>query len=213
MTRRLPLIYPIGLAAVIILSSGLFIGMLHQAAVKRQDERTEKTANTISDEVYQYANNKQSVPVSLAAAGIRKVPPTVTYQKLSRSSYNFCVVYRTAYVIPYHKGKNCQVSNVYIQPFIKNADGSYTVCGIKTNYYVNDGYVIPSTLRAPDVIDISDQIFIFSADSRAFNENCDELKHSDLHGGDKVDVFDITYPLDASGNITRGATSIFLKRT
>lgn len=73
--------------------------------------------------------------------------------------------------------------------------------------------MVPPTINQPDIVDISNMLLVFSDSSKAFNENCDELKQSDLHIGDKVTAFSIVYPLDASSNLTRSATSIFLKRT
>lgn len=119
--------YRIGLIIAIILSLGLFAAVLYQAGIKKQDERTQKIADDISSKLSNYVYDKQLVPESLASADIRKVPSAITYKKVDRTSYRFCVAYRSSYFGPYHKGGNCWVENAYLQPFIKNADGSYTV--------------------------------------------------------------------------------------
>jgi hypothetical protein len=214
MVRYIPRIYLAVLIVAVFVSAAVCIGVLHQAGLKKQDEKTQKSVIDISDKLYGYTDKKQSVPESLAAAGIRKVPSAITYKKLTSTKYKICADYKTAYAgYTYKKGKQCDTATAYLKPFVKNSDGGYTVCGVKTSYFSTDGLMIPLPFNQQNTISINNMLFIFSADSKAFNENCEELKQSDLHIGDKLDAFTIVHPRDASGNMTRPATTIFLKRT
>jgi hypothetical protein len=214
MARYIPRVYLAVLLLAILVSAVVCIGILHQAGLKRQDEKTQKTVVDISDKLYDYTDKKQSVPESLAAAGIYKVPPVITYKKLSSTKYRICADYKTSYgSYSYQKGWHCDTSTAYLKPFVKNSDGGYTVCGIKTTYFSTDGFMVPLAFNQQNTISINNMLFIFSPESKAFNEYCEELKQSDLHIGDKLDAFNIVYPVDAAGHITRPATTIFLKRT
>jgi hypothetical protein len=200
-----------GLIVVLLISFGLFAIVLHQAQLKKQDDRTQQAAYAVEDKLSNYVYNKQMVPESLAAAGIKKVPQGLTYKKVNRTTYKFCVTYRSSYNFSYHKGVNCQPTTVYLTPppaFVKNGDNTYTVCGIQAGYFSLDGFIVPPTVNTPNVVDINNQIYMFSAESRAFDEQCNELKQSDLHVGDKVDVFD---KLSSTNNTP--AVSTFLKRS
>jgi hypothetical protein len=214
MARYIPRVYLAVLITAVLVTAAVCMGILHQASLKKQDEKTQKTVTDISDKLYGYTSDKQSVPETLATAGIRKVPPDITYKKLSSTKYRICADYKTAYVsYLYKKGRHCDTSTAYLKPFVKNSDGGYTVCGIKTTYFSTDGFMVPLAFNQQNTISINNMLFIFSPESKAFNEYCEELKQSDLHIGDKLDAFNIVYPLDASGRITRPATTIFLKRT
>jgi hypothetical protein len=206
-------LYKIGVVVAVLISVGIFVGGVHWAHLKQQDERTENTAFTIGNKLSSYANDKQQLPASLGSAGIHTVPPTISYKKISATSYRLCVTYATNY--QGLKGKNCQVSQVYIQPFVKNSDGSYTVCGIKTNSYAIENTIVPSSASRSDgapIIDVGNELFVFSAGSKAFDEQCNPLAHTDLKVGDKVDVFDIVYPW-SPGTPLKPMVSIFLKRS
>jgi type II secretory pathway pseudopilin PulG len=255
--------YRIGLSVLGVLTLIVFALVLDQASANKQDVQTQDAANSIADKLNNYVNDKQIVPSSLAEAGIKNVPVTVSYQKKTSSVYVFCATYRTdnnglstagsliqnfmsngdqgnapnsyfggsqLYIDPtYHKGKNCQEIDTGItstsnsstnqaaptSPLIHNSDGSYTVCGVKTNYYDGEGHVTQTTAVTPSSISTDStsypyvgarQLFIFSPSSQVFDESCKTLSPSDLHIGDTVDVFDITSP-------NTSAVSIFLKRS
>jgi hypothetical protein len=205
--------YKIGALIATLISVGIFVGGVHYAHLKQQDERTQNTAFNISDKLSVYADDKQQLPTSLGSAGINNVPSTISYKKISASSYRLCVTYATKYQGV--KGKSCQVSQVYVQPFVKNSDGSYTVCGVKTNSYATESTIIPSSVNRPDgapIIDVGNELFVFSAGSKAFDEQCNPLTRADLKIGDKVDVFDIVYPWQP-GTPLKPMVSIFLKRS
>lgn len=203
--------YRLGLIAAVCVSLGLFATILHQAQLNKQDELIRKTADNIENDLSNYVYDKQLVPESLAAAGIKKVPPYITYKKLTTKSYRFCVTYKGSRLGGYQAGKTCHSPTVYLTPppaFVKNSDNTYTVCGVQAGYYGGEGYIVPPTINIPNVVDISNQIYMFSAESKAFDEQCDELKRSDLKVGDRVDVFD-----RLSSTNTTPAVSTFLKRS
>lgn len=201
------------LAVAVLVSLGGFLAMMHQAGLKRQDLRTQTVAYDIENKLANYIEAKQRVPATLAEAGVKSVPPTISYSKLGRGTYRFCATYRSGYVYAYHPGRNCQVNNAYtdgqIQSWVKNGDGTYTVCGVRTNYFDAEGQIVPPTINTPNVVDVNNELFIFSATSKAFDEKCNQLAQTDLHVGNKVDVFDIT----SSGGRPVSAVSIFLKRS
>lgn len=143
------------------------------------------------------------------------------YYATDSSPYN--MVYLTA---DHHAGKNCQTvqpeftgsgatNSTVTPPFVKNADGSYTVCGVHTNYFDGEGHVLQGPPTTPGAISISSTsypyvgsrlLFIISPASQEFDENCQPLTPTDLQAGNTVSVFDITSP-------NAPATSIFLKRS
>jgi hypothetical protein len=143
-------------------------------------------------------------------------------------SYEDVGLYLSPY---YHKGLNCQTvkpsfadssnssssssTTPAAQPFTKNADGSYTVCGVNTNYYDGEGHVTQGPPATPGSISISSDaypyvgsrlLFIFSAGSKEFDEKCNPLIPADLTVGSTVAAFSITSP-------NTSATTVFLKRS
>jgi hypothetical protein len=130
----------------------------------------------------------------------------------------------------YHKGKNCQTVNTYVSsndtsstdtttkpvqtPYVKNADGSYTVCGVKTNYFETEGPITRAATPPSSSVSLNAtsapyvgayELVLISPSSQIFDNSCKTLAAADLHVGDDVDVFNITSP-------TTSAVSIILKR-
>ncbi len=87
--------YKIGLAVIGLFVLGLTIFVIMQANSTKQDAQTDKKANEIANKLNSYINTHQQVPDSLAGAGIKDVPSTITYQKLGTANdYKFCVTYK-----------------------------------------------------------------------------------------------------------------------
>jgi hypothetical protein len=131
----------------------------------------------------------------------------------------------------YHKGKNCQTIDTRLSsiaststttqatqpvqtPYVKNADGSYTVCGVNTNYFETEGPITRAATPPSSSISLNAtsapyvgayELVLISPSSQIFDNSCKTLAAADLHVGDNVDVFNITSP-------TTSAVSIILKR-
>ncbi len=88
--------YKIGLLVLVVFSLLLVIIVVTQASATKQDSDTFKTANGIADKLNNYITTANTVPTSLTAAGVQQVPGTISYQKLSDASYQFCINYKTS---------------------------------------------------------------------------------------------------------------------
>lgn len=86
--------YKIGLLIIAILTIGLVIFVIVQAGAVKQDTKTTQDATNIAQKLNDYVDAQGAVPDSLATAGVRNVPSTISYQKLSDSKYRFCITYR-----------------------------------------------------------------------------------------------------------------------
>ncbi|HEY8999351.1 MAG TPA: hypothetical protein VIM53_03455 [Candidatus Saccharimonadales bacterium] len=83
--------YKVGLAAIGIFVLSLVVYVATQAGATKQDTQTYNAANSIAQKLNGYIDTQGTIPSSLQVAGATNVPPTVTYVKLSDSSYKFCV--------------------------------------------------------------------------------------------------------------------------
>lgn len=256
--------YRLGLAVLGLFTLIVFAVVLDQAGAHKQDAKTQKAANGIATKLNNYVNDQEKVPPSLAAAGIKDVPPSISYVKQSADIYDFCITYKSSSsgsgivgaaqsflstgsfagsdysgysdleINPvYHQGKNCQLVNTGVSsinssstssqtqtqaaqtPYVKNSDGSYTVCGVKTNYFENEGHVTRADTPPSASISLNAtsgpfigayQLVLVSPASQVFDENCAPLQPTALQVGDTVDVFTITSP-------NANAVSILLKRS
>lgn len=88
--------YKIGLAVLGLFALVLLMVVLLEAGPTKQDSSTYDQANTIANNLDAYIEDNNNVPSSLAEANIFNVPATITYQKLSDSTFKFCVDYKTA---------------------------------------------------------------------------------------------------------------------
>lgn len=88
--------YKIGLVILALLTVGLVGFVLVQASATKQDTKTNGAANSIADKLNNYITTHNVVPSTLAQAGAKNVPSSITYQKLSATSYKFCATYKSA---------------------------------------------------------------------------------------------------------------------
>lgn len=84
--------YKLGFLAIGLITLGLFVWLVVQASATKSDAKTLKAAQTAADKLNSYS---QGVPDSLAAAGVKDVPSSIKYTKLSSTKYKFCVTYKT----------------------------------------------------------------------------------------------------------------------
>ena len=132
------------------------------------------------------------------------------------------------FIDPSHdKGNNCQTIDTAIttataattpvvqNPYVRNADGSYTVCGVRTNYYETEGHVTRAYAPPSSSISLNAtaapyvgayELVLIAPTSQIFDESCHQLQPTDLQLGNTVDVFNITSP-------NTSAVSILLKRS
>jgi hypothetical protein len=87
--------YKIGLAIIGLVSLGLFVFVLSQAAATKDDNKIYSRATNIGIDLTNYIADQGSVPSSLGLAGIMNVPSAVTYTQVSSTSFKFCVRYKT----------------------------------------------------------------------------------------------------------------------
>jgi hypothetical protein len=87
--------YKIGLLVLLVLTIGLAGLVIVQAGGTKQDAKTDTAANNIADTLNNYVDTNQIVPTSLSEAGVSTVPSSISYQKLSDSSYKFCITYKS----------------------------------------------------------------------------------------------------------------------
>jgi type II secretory pathway pseudopilin PulG len=88
--------YQIGLAIIGVFTLVLIVIVLVQASATKQDTKTTRVANDIATKLEAYISDKQAIPSSLSAIDVSDVPTTISYQKLSSSSYKFCLTYKSA---------------------------------------------------------------------------------------------------------------------
>lgn len=86
--------YKIGLAVLLAFAFVMTGLVLVQASGTKQDTKTNSAASDIADKLNTYVDNNQKVPGSLAEAGAKNVPSTISYTKLSDTSYKFCATYK-----------------------------------------------------------------------------------------------------------------------
>ncbi len=72
----------------------LLIFVLYRGISSKQDRQTFQKASSIAAQLNSYTDSKFKVPNSLAAVGAKDVPSTITYTKLSSTTYRFCVTYK-----------------------------------------------------------------------------------------------------------------------
>ncbi len=87
--------YKIGLGVLAIFAVGLAVYVFLQAGATKQDSKINDEANTISNTLNSYVDDNEIIPTTLAEAGIKNVPSTISYQRLSNSQYKFCITYKT----------------------------------------------------------------------------------------------------------------------
>ncbi|MDB5182285.1 MAG: hypothetical protein JWO47_69 [Candidatus Saccharibacteria bacterium] len=88
--------YYIGLMVLGLLTFGLMVYVIVLGVQSSQDVKTEKSAQDIADKLNKYVENKQEIPSSLSAAGVKDAPKTISYSKISDEEYKFCVTYKAA---------------------------------------------------------------------------------------------------------------------
>jgi hypothetical protein len=88
--------YYIGLGVLGLLTLGLLIYVIIAGGLSRQDTITFKSANQVANKLNNYIEAKQKIPSDLSEAGVTDVPDTISYTKLSSSSYKFCMTFRSA---------------------------------------------------------------------------------------------------------------------
>lgn len=88
--------WKLGLLVLGLVTLGLLAYVLIQGVGSKQDRATQRAAESIADKLNTYVNTNQRVPMSLSEAGITDVPSTISYTKLTSSSYKFCATYKAS---------------------------------------------------------------------------------------------------------------------
>lgn len=145
--------YNIGLLVLGGITLILTIIVLTHGVANRQDAQTERQARDIAGKLNNYVDTKQTVPANLKEAGIKDVPKTISYTKLSNTDYQFCVTYKNGnnvdslsglpfeslspgsdypsgslIILSTHKkGKNCQTVQPYFTNYCSHFDTNYSL--------------------------------------------------------------------------------------
>jgi len=88
--------YYIGFFVLLAVCLGCLVYVVSQGASAKTDKATDKVVEQFSNKFDQFSYNGGALPVSLAAAGIKDAPSTVTYTKISGTKYKVCFDYKTA---------------------------------------------------------------------------------------------------------------------
>jgi len=88
--------YYVGLLILGVITLGLTVYVISLGIQSKQDVKTEKSAQEISNKINSYISKKQKIPSSLSEVGANDVPDTIKYTKLSEEKYKFCVTYKAA---------------------------------------------------------------------------------------------------------------------
>lgn len=86
--------YKIGLLALMVFALVITGLVIVQAGSTKQDTKTNNAASDIADKINNYVDNNQAVPATLAETGAKNVPSTISYTKLSATTYKFCASYK-----------------------------------------------------------------------------------------------------------------------
>lgn len=86
--------YKIGLLILFVFAVALVGLVLVQASGTKQDTKTNNAAQDIADKLNTYVSDNNTAPATLADTGAKNVPSTISYQKLSDTSYKFCATYK-----------------------------------------------------------------------------------------------------------------------
>lgn len=87
--------YLIGLGALMVFVVVLVVMVLVQAGGFKEDTKTYKAADAASQKLNDYVSSNQTIPSSLDEAGVKDVPSSISYTKLSSSKYKFCATYNS----------------------------------------------------------------------------------------------------------------------
>lgn len=85
--------YKIGLLVLSVLLLVLVGYVIVSGASQRQDNITQAKAETIANKLNDYTLDKSAVPENLEEIKITDVPSTISYQKKSDVSYEFCATF------------------------------------------------------------------------------------------------------------------------
>ena len=88
--------YYIGLAVLAVFAVGLVGYTILSASDSKTDKETTEKIQKVATDLDKYINDNAEIPASLSSAGIKNVPTTITYKKLSKEKYKICVTYKSA---------------------------------------------------------------------------------------------------------------------
>lgn len=85
--------YYFGLLALAVLTIVVTAITLSHGQSAKRDEETTKKVTSISTKLMDYIYQRNEVPESLAAADIKDVPSTISYQRLDNERFKFCATF------------------------------------------------------------------------------------------------------------------------
>jgi hypothetical protein len=128
--------YYLGLLAFALLTFGLTIFVLLQGVSSKQDRVTEDKIQEISQKLDSYINSKTSIPETLEEAGIKDVPKTIAYRKISEKEYEVCAEFKSA-----SNYNSIGVSNVITGSIFGGYQGDYYDDSYSSSYKPSSLYM------------------------------------------------------------------------
>jgi hypothetical protein len=85
--------YYIGLAVLAFLALGAVGYTISQGSSAKKDKQTNDKFKEVASKLDPYTYNGSSLPSSLSAVGLKDIPPTIQYTKVSSTKFKLCVTY------------------------------------------------------------------------------------------------------------------------
>jgi hypothetical protein len=86
--------YYVGMLVIGLIVLGLSGYVISMGMSAKADKKTFKTSQEIAEDLNAYVRTKKAIPDSLEEAGIKDVPSSIRYQKMTGGTYEFCVTYK-----------------------------------------------------------------------------------------------------------------------
>lgn len=88
--------YYIGVVVLVVFAAGLVGYTIASGSDAKTDKKTTEKANAVAMKLDSQISMDGKIPENLDALGVKDIPPTVTYKKISDEKYKFCVTYKSA---------------------------------------------------------------------------------------------------------------------
>ncbi|MDB5169570.1 MAG: hypothetical protein JWO41_926 [Candidatus Saccharibacteria bacterium] len=118
--------YQIGLAVLGAVTLAMLAITVVQAQAAKADDVTYKAAQNAAEKLQAYTTAKDSIPASLAAAGVNSAPDSIKYTKLSSTKYQFCVTYKSESAFSSSDVQSRLLSGVYGSSFSSKSGADAT---------------------------------------------------------------------------------------
>jgi hypothetical protein len=87
--------YKIGIVVLALIILGLAAYIISLGVQSKEDKQTHASAQEIAEKLNAFVSEEQEIPANLSVAGIENVPSAISYEKVSGTTYHFCVTYKS----------------------------------------------------------------------------------------------------------------------